>query len=129
MFALPYNEIKTLQLWYMTHVMSARGLRVVTFLAGSVHRVLTATVDSHEAQADARSNVSAEQQAATKALVLHSVRLLGLAPADLFENLVQGVEPRIRAEYEEEMANAQKEASLAQASPAEHLPLQLHTLP
>ena len=71
----------------------------------------------------------AQQQAASKAMLQKSIRVLGLAPEDLFEGLVQSIEARIRAKYEEKMQTVKKPARLAQASPAEFLALQLHTLP
>lgn len=69
-----------------------------------------------------------QQQAALKALLQQSVMVLGIAPEDLFEGLVQRLEGTIGAMYEQRLHAASKAATLAQARPTEHVCLQIHSL-
>lgn len=66
-----------------------------------------------------------EQEAACQRLIQQSVSLLGFPPEKLYPGLVQAVEARVRAEFDHRTTTT----TATQASPAEHLPVQLHISP
>ena len=105
--------------------MSVRSLRAVTLLAGRAHSLLMEAAESFQALVSTDIRQAAEQKAVLVAITLQCVRTLGLAPEKVFPDLIQAVEARIRAELDHRTVRT----IATQASPAEHLPLQLHILP
>ena len=73
-------------------------------------------VESCSAEVTVSSDALVPQQAALKALLQQSVMVLGMAPEDLFEGLIEQLEASISAKYEQKLQAATKEAVLAQAS-------------
>ena len=97
--------------------------------AGSACKAVNATLESSSAEVSAISVALVPQQAALKALLQQAVMVLGVAPEDLFEGLVERLEATIKTKYDGKLQAAIKEATLAQASLAQHVFLQLETLP
>lgn len=91
-------------------------LKTCCLLAGSTCKAVKAALESSSAEATATSDALVPQQAALKALLQQSVMVLGMAPEDLFEGLVERLEATISAKYEQKLQAATKEAVLAQAS-------------
>lgn len=91
-------------------------LKICCLLAGSTCKAVKAALESSSAEATATSDALVPQQTALKALLQQSVMVLGVAPEDLFEGLVERLEATISAKYEQKLQAATKEAVLAQAS-------------
>ena len=112
----------------MTIPQCSQALRTSHSLAGSACKALKAVLDGCSAEVSAPIDALVPQQGALKALLQQSVMVLGMAPEDLFEGLVERLEARIAAKYEQELQAATKEAVLAQASLVKHDCVQLNML-
>lgn len=64
--------------------------------------------------ASVASDARLQHQAATKALLQQSVKVVGIDPEDLFEGLAQRVENKIRGEYEQKLEDQTRKAILAE---------------
>lgn len=104
------------------------GAEACHLLAGSACKALKAVLESSSAEVTACSDARLPQQAALRALLQQSVMVLGMAPEDLFEGLVERLEASISAKYEQKLQAATKEAVLAQVSLVDHKCLQLNML-
>ena len=97
-------------------------------LAEGACKAVKASLESCNTEPAASNGAQVQQQASLKALLQQSVMLLGIAPEDLFEGLVQRLEGTIGANYEQKLHAAAKVATLAQASLTEHVCPQPYSL-
>lgn len=121
----------------MTHLSSVNlvsifqrslALKICHLVAGSACKAVRAVLESCSVEDAASSDTLMPQQEALKALLQQSVVVLGMPPEDLFEGLVERLEARISAKYEQKLQAATKEAVLAQASVVIHDDLQTNML-
>lgn len=84
----------------MNHPVSAWSLILVILHAERMSSLLMAAAESYQAQVSAGIKQTPEQRAVFVDLLQQCVRVLGIAPKELFPDLVQLVRNRVQCEHD-----------------------------